>query len=170
MNPGILCSAIIINCWWVASAETNSASMTLSFVLPTTQLRCIAPERAQGTNATEPQPQHPETNALQSISVLRWPTLDQLSSTEVEPVAADSFSVSVRGSDLEMQVCRRLEDGGYLTRPEPETPLTHFLDRTFSPEVIHLGRNATASCTLYTAIVRKNPLCLLNPMFLFISW
>ena len=36
---------------------------------------------------------------------------------------------------------------------------------------IHLGKGkAVAGCTLYTAIKRKNPLCLLNPLFLFVSW
>ena len=70
-----------------------------------------------------------------------------------------------------MQIYRRLDEAGYLTRPEPETPLSHFLDSTFSPEVIHLGKGkAVAGCSIYTAIKHKNPLCLLNPMVLFFSW
>ena len=170
MKPGIFCSAILINCCCLsASAETNSQVATLSFTLPTTQLRSMSPQEGQGKKVAEPQTS-PETAILQIPDTPRLSTLREIASSEFDPGPTDRFSATVRGSDLEMQVYKRLEEGGYLTRPEPETPLEHFLDRSFSPEVIHLGRHAVASCTLYTAIVRKNPLCLLNPMFLFISW
>lgn len=43
------------------------------------------------------------------------------------------------------------------------------LNNTFSPEVIHY-RKADVSCTIYTAIKRKNPFCLLNPIFFNVSW
>ena len=167
MKPRIFCGSILICCWLPASAETNSAT-TLSFALPTAQLRTISPKEEAPVEkvAQESQPER----TLLILDVPRRTNLLHIASADFEPVAAEKFSVSVRGSALEMEVYRRLEEGGYLTRPEPETPLEHFLDRSFSPEVIHIGRHATASCTLYTAIVRKNPLCLLNPMFLFISW
>jgi hypothetical protein len=93
----------------------------------------------------------------------------EISEAKVSPTL--EFSASSRLTEHERQIYRRLDEAGYLTRPEPETPLSHFLDRTFSPEVIHLGKGkAVAGCTLYTAIKRKNPLCLLNPMVLFFSW
>jgi len=165
MKPRIFWSTIIVSCWLPASAETNNA-LTLSFALPAAQLRSVR-DKEEAKKAEEvSQPER----TLQFLNTSGRTNLLEFAATEFEPVAEKTFSVSVRGSDLEMEVCKRLEEGGYLTRPEPETPLEHFLDRTFSPEVIRLGRNGKASCTLYTAIVRKNPLCLLNPMFLFISW
>jgi len=39
----------------------------------------------------------------------------------------------------------------------------------FEPEVIHL-RKVDISCSAITAIKRKNPLCLLNPIVLNVSW
>ena len=52
----------------------------------------------------------------------------------------------------------------------PGTPLTRALSSIFEPEVFHLGRTAKVSCSLLTAINRKNPLCLLNHIILQVSW
>jgi len=54
--------------------------------------------------------------------------------------------------------------------PVPPNALERSLDQTFRPEVIHLGRQVTASCSVWTAIKRKNPLCLLNLTVLNVSW
>ena len=43
------------------------------------------------------------------------------------------------------------------------------VERLFRPEVIRIGK-MKVSISLITAIKRKNPLCLLNPVFLNIDW
>jgi len=40
----------------------------------------------------------------------------------------------------------------------------------FEPEVFYVGRRTTMSCSILTAIKRKNPLCLLNPIIFNVSW
>jgi len=143
------------------AAETNSAPMGLAFALPCPQLRPLARAEMKTVEVKE----EPGLTGQGERSRLGARVVDEVQQTR----GSDLFSISVRGSDLEMQVCRKLEEGGYLLRPEEPTPLEHFMERSFSPEIIHFG-HAKAYCTLYTAIVRRNPLCLLNPMFLFVSW
>jgi len=53
---------------------------------------------------------------------------------------------------------------------EPDDPVNHAFNAVFKPEPIHLGKRAVFSCTIWTAIKRKNPLCLLNPIVINASW
>jgi hypothetical protein len=70
-----------------------------------------------------------------------------------------------------MDVYRRLDRGGYLNKPElpSENLVVRALDNTFRPEFIRVGK-AEMSFSLLTAIKRKNPLCLLNPLVFQLSW
>jgi len=43
------------------------------------------------------------------------------------------------------------------------------LDHIFRPEAIRIG-NTYFSCSVITAVKRKNPLCLLNPLVVSVSW
>jgi hypothetical protein len=68
----------------------------------------------------------------------------------------------------------RLEQGGYLTRRPVKSD--SLLDRgseivggIFTPTVHHLGKTEW-TFSLATAIERQNPLCLLNPFVLTVSW
>jgi len=74
-------------------------------------------------------------------------------------------------SDFDLQMFYRLDKAGYLTpaAPPSDNHFFRFVDNTFLPEVIHF-RKVDVSCTLITAIKRKNPLCLLNPLFFNLSW
>jgi hypothetical protein len=67
----------------------------------------------------------------------------------------------------------RVVHGGhfYLTRPEArsEDPLARAVDGIFKPEVVHIGK-IPVTCSVLTAIKRKNPLCLLNPLLFQASW
>jgi hypothetical protein len=51
-----------------------------------------------------------------------------------------------------------------------DNPLSRAFDSVFRPEEFRVGRTATVSCSILTAIKRKNPFCLLNPIFLNVSW
>lgn len=159
--------AILLIALWhfgAKAAETNSP-LSGQFTLPALELR--APVAQKQTEAIPKD----VGSSLGNIDLRREPNSSALAAIQTDTPMGDQFSLSARISECEMQVYRRLEEGGYLTRPEPETPIGHFMERTFSTEIIHLGKGkAMATCTLYTAIKRKNPLCLLNPLFLFISW
>ncbi len=167
MRAAILIWAVTLWQSFAAAGETNRAPMECLLALPSLELRVVTQQDpAQVLAAQE------EVASPVRLTDVRTNT-DTAGVTLARTGAAsfDQFSLTTRASDLEMRVYRRLEEGGYLTRREPETPLSHFMDRTFSPEEIHLGKGkAVAGCTLYTAIKRKNPLCLLNPLFLFVSW
>jgi len=52
---------------------------------------------------------------------------------------------------------------------DAQNPIVRYLSTTFDPEPVRL-RKATFSCSLWTAIKRRNPLSLLNPIFLNLSW
>ena len=50
-----------------------------------------------------------------------------------------------------------------------DNPLDRVLVDPFTPIGIPVGKT-TVSCSVVTAIKRRNPLCLLNPIALNISW
>jgi hypothetical protein len=65
----------------------------------------------------------------------------------------------------------KLERGGYLARRDrpPDNLFTRGMEAVFAPEVIKIGGTSIAFSP-YTAIKRKNPLCLLNPIPIVVSW
>ncbi|MCI0747852.1 MAG: hypothetical protein L0Y58_20790 [Verrucomicrobia subdivision 3 bacterium] len=72
------------------------------------------------------------------------------------------------------RVYRRLEqldrDGKLWTRErKSDNRFVRALDAIFRPEVVRVG-NTAFSCSIYTAIKRKNPLCLINPLVVSVSW
>ena len=70
---------------------------------------------------------------------------------------------------------RRIEEGGYgtSTYERDRSPLSRAFERgvtaVFMPEPIRLG-HACLGFSPYTAIKRKNPFCLLNPIPVALSW
>ena len=86
-------------------------------------------------------------------------------------LSAETMTAEARERALMMKYYERLERGGYLTRPPPPSDnlLVRFADSTLRPEVFKIG-NVSVTCSIVTAIKRKNPLCLLSPMILGISW
>ncbi len=76
-----------------------------------------------------------------------------------------------RFSAFSFQMYDRLEREGYFTRPElpTENLLERFAISTFEPEVFRF-RKVSVSCSLVTAIKRKNPFCLISPIFFNLSW
>lgn len=73
--------------------------------------------------------------------------------------------------DTMLRYHERLKAAGYM-KPAPAPP-TDLFSRTvntlFQPEPVRVGR-ATVAFSPITAIQRKNPLALLNPLVLNISW
>jgi len=63
-------------------------------------------------------------------------------------------------------------DEFYLVRAEEpvfEHGVNRFFDQVFRPEEFHVGKHSVSS-SITTAIKRKNPLCLLNPIVFQASW
>jgi hypothetical protein len=73
-------------------------------------------------------------------------------------------------SDSEHQAYRRLEREGYFVRKVASDSLATRIAESFEPEVVRLGKHTTLTCSLITAIKHKNPLCLINPYFLVLTW
>jgi hypothetical protein len=71
------------------------------------------------------------------------------------------------------QIVRRIDEGGYglpsASARRTPTVIDRGLVAIFSPEPIRIGR-AELGFSPYTAIKRRNPFCLLNPIPLSLSW
>jgi hypothetical protein len=111
-------------------------------------------EHGRDLNTSSPNSAFSGTNAIPPTNLT-----NQISFTsgELTPVGAALYE--------------RLVQQGYFTRRESEivSPFEHFVETVFVPEVAHLGK-VDLSCSILTAIQRKNPLCLLNPIFFQLSW
>jgi len=59
-------------------------------------------------------------------------------------------------------------NGGFCRLKIVDTP-RYSVNSIFVPEVVQF-RKVSVSCSIITAIKRKNPIALLNPIFLDIRW
>lgn len=83
----------------------------------------------------------------------------------------EEFSIRMAEADFDARLHERFVRGGYLNRPDgpSDNLLVRATDAIFTPEVVRF-RKVEVSCSILTAIKRKNPLCLLSPIFLNVSW
>jgi len=92
--------------------------------------------------------------------------------TNAQPEASfETISASGSLSGASLRIYERLNRAGYLTRPElpSEDRLDRLVNTIFVPEPIQF-RKVSVSCSIITAIKRKNPFCLINPIFLDVRW
>jgi len=125
------------------------------------------------TNAHEMLPVHMRNGAVRSQPA---PPVAQSNNA---PVLVTSFGTGYlegeMNSDIDQvrmeQLYRKLERGGYLAPREQKSDngFVRAMDAVFTPEVIEIG-GAAIAFSPYTAIKRKNPFCLLNPVPIVISW
>jgi hypothetical protein len=93
----------------------------------------------------------------------------------IDPSLRDSFAVSnqkiLKANLTETALYSRMKSENFFkpSGPEYDTDLERKIDAAFSPEIIRMG-HVRIQCSIITAIARKNPLCLLNPNFLGISF
>jgi hypothetical protein len=143
LSLGVILSGV------TANAQTNVPSATVSpFVLPPIQL--WEPPAAQ------------EQSQTLGFAV---PASPQFSGSG-QHVALDTLS-----GDNEFH-SRLLRSGQfYLTAPEPESEnrFVRAAEALWTPEVVKVGKTSISS-PIITAVKRKNPLCLLNPLFFQASW
>ena len=145
----ILASALALyalSCWGQTNTTTEAAPR---FFIPPVQLRLEAqPDPAKAASAgslsLEPSPPQPA------------------------PAPAVALNASLAEGGFHSSVIR--SDRFYLTRAEPlDSGMARVVDRIFTPEVVHIGK-IPISASIITAIKRKNPLCLLNPIVFQASW
>jgi hypothetical protein len=157
----VLCSCVVFGMVFGSAfacrGQTNLLSPEMRwFVLPAPRLRVIVTEPAK-----------PDTPPPK-VSLAVAPT--KVDSTAAKVQTPFSFSADV-GSDEEDFSSRYR---GFVLKPLPQQGLIGRLNEgfesVFSPEEFRVGRTAKVSCTLLTAIKRKDPLCLLNPIFFNFSW
>jgi len=114
-------------------------------------------------------PEDPEKAALaRSVSD---PAIAAAPSPRSPPQPTEKMTLSTATDYLDPELYRLLEQEGCFTRwsSTEENAVTKCVEAVFRPEVAHIGKTAL-SCSIITAIKRKNPLCLLNPMVLNLSW
>lgn len=156
---------LLVSCFHLTGfAQTNSTSSCRDLLsAPGCHLRLPAPsdERIQ--------PSPPATIPRETSSAQR--TQLPLGTNSTSDNSFEKSSLSSRLNNFDLQIYDRLERDGYLTRPElpSDNHLLRFLNETFEPEVIH-WRKMSISSPLITAAKRKNPFCLLNPIFLDVRW
>jgi hypothetical protein len=115
-----------------------------------------------------------------SRQVLAAPAVSaNVSTNNMSPELGEMALNSSDHADLfqTMDVYRRLDEGGYLTKPyRPDGLLAREMDSMYRPEVFHVGKT-TIRCSLVSAIKHKDPLCLFNlddpesnPSVVFFKW
>ncbi|MCL4790280.1 MAG: hypothetical protein KJ070_26440 [Verrucomicrobia bacterium] len=163
-------ASLLLAFWCVNSpGQTNSSSVAAE------------PNPASPAGAADPSPKAelrtpPISSNLWGGLTLDTPRLepeyDWLKDTSALTLghAADAPALD-RTERTMLRYYERLEAGGYLTPPPP--PPDNLYDRAFNaifePEPVRGGK-ATVSFTPITAIKRKNPLALLNPLVFSVSW
>lgn len=158
---GLLCGGVIAG--GIAGSSLVSVAQTNSS-LPNMQWFAVSAPQLRTESAATAKPATQE----QKAGAAAPPTTSATAEPQVPP--ASSFSVSVSREDMDLY--RAYRNFGLIQPPVlvSRDPLTRGLEAVFRPEEFHLGRTATFSCSLATAIKRRDPLCLLNPTFLNLSW
>ena len=165
-----IAALLLIGCAVSAPGQTNSEPCVIElFSLPCPGLR--AP--AAGS----------EDSALQTVTnefvdqkqALPW-KLDKEAVLQdnglLSPTNSTSEVVTLdREQALMLRLHERLNEGGYLAlrTPPPDNLYGRTMNAIFKPEPVRVGKTTVAFSPL-TAIKRKNPLALLNPIVLHISW
>jgi hypothetical protein len=164
MCAKIFCRALGMVVGWMALtavAETNSIpKFTQLFIFPEPHLRA---EFAK-LSSSRIDLQQREANSGSS------PT--EISPAHLETQHSDSLILTGRGDRDVQRYYLRQRDFGFIPPAHVSNdPLTRACDSVFRPEEFHVGKT-TVSCSILTAIKRKNPLCLINvnPYFLKVSW
>jgi hypothetical protein len=150
-------AGMIICLTLTAMAQTNSLP-------PAKELFVVAAPhlRTESTKVSKPDADQPRVH-------LSSPT-KETDTADLQSQLPGSFSVGTSYKNTDAYL--RHHDFGLILPPKPASrdPITRGFDAVFRPEEFRFGRSATFSCTITTAIKRKNPLCLLNPLFLQVTW
>ena len=148
---------------WNASPQTNQDAFHPEWFAPP-QLTLRPP-----VSEAKPILPLPEFKPQSVVQPLESQT-SQPSSSERPTTLAEELNVSGRFRDFDLQIYDRLEKQGCFTKVErSDSRIERFVENTFTPEVMRF-RKVSVSCSLVTAVKRRNPFCLLNPYVLQLSW
>src|SRR5688572_856663 len=143
-------------CCFTCGGQTNTTGSLFSCT--PLQLRPLTAEGSEPQSTFAPPPfqlQEPSAETQQPTSFLAGKNQHQL---EVQP---DLFELDSLSTPESRRIYRRLDEEGFFARQpvRPENLIDRTLNSIFVPEVVHF-RKMTVSCSAYTAIKRRNPLCL----------
>jgi hypothetical protein len=158
--PVVLCA---LNCFGQGQAPSTT---NLFFSVPL-QLRGMPAEPGPDAHPGS----SPERTELEPLNVTSRVKLLNFSDDTNPKRRDETYALGSFTREFDLRMYERLDREGYFTRPELKSDafFDRAIDNIFQPEVIRF-RKTTVSCSLYTAIKRKNPLCLINPIFLNVSW
>lgn len=170
MNKAALSCALICSCL-DCLAQTNAASAK-----SLRGLYSLPPIKLRQEETVRPAPRESKPTSIERhVSKDTHLTLRSAEATLPDPPTTNSVftteTTDARRKADDLELHHWLLKNGYLQPrpPESDNRLVRFMDNTFRPEVIHF-RKVSFSCSIVTAIKRKNPLCLLNPIPLNVSW
>jgi len=144
-----------------ARAQTNSSEDHIRFFsVVTAQLRTADAEPPPSRTGLQPG----------EVALHSRPVETRVTDLKVRPSHAFTSVVMTDDQDFRVSYGGRYDDDFIRPAKVSADPVTRVLDSIFRPEEFHVGRATTVSCSILTAIKRKNPLCLLNPLFLSVSW
>jgi len=144
-----------------AVAQTNSfPQYTRWFILPKPHLR---------TDHAEPPASGSDSRDRQ---VSMSSSLTEAGPANLKIQHSDLFTAGAdRGGGEAEQYYLRQPNFGFIPPARVSNDLVvRATEAIFRPEEFHIGRTAIFSCTILTAIQRRNPLCLLNRNFLILSF
>lgn len=157
----------------IASGQTNSSAPRAWFSLPAAKLRPLSKERRSYSDQAialiaRSKRQPPTSNQMNATA-----TFSSLSTQHVNLAVRvpEQIALSYHPGDFDHRAYRLIKEEGYLSRPPPKPDglISRVVSGIFVPTPIRVGKT-TVCCSVVTAIKRKNPLCLLNPMVLNVSW
>jgi hypothetical protein len=137
-------------------AETNSIPpVTGLFVLPEPHLRSGFTEPYLSQTDSRQREINPSSSSV------------EVSPGRLDVHRSDSIILTTGRGDTDFQQYQHFD----IIEPvhESDNRISRCLDSVFLPEEVHIGKT-TVSCSILTAIKRKNPFCLINPIFLNVSW
>jgi hypothetical protein len=174
------CITWFVLAFWPLSSpgQTNAAPGTLQWVTtPKLELRlpALKPRSAEERPGEQLQKGFRlRTGASDGPSVpalvLRASSVTNAVVLAAAPLTA-SLSLEGAATPSEMAFARRLVEEGELTRIQPpsQNRFLRPIEAIFRPTPVRLGK-LRVSCSILTAIKRRNPLCLLNPFFIQGGW
>ena len=168
MNKAIFVASIRLFCCSDSRSQTNGTLVESNlFSLPQLQLRLPSLQSSHSTQSAAisgvkelelkpPFPTQPESDPASTTNTVRF---------------ANTLNLAASGTFSDMSPYPVRDLGSFLIKRDPEALglLRHPVDAIFEPESLRLGK-VKFSCSIVTAIKRRDPLCLLNPAFLGFSW
>jgi len=177
MNKVCLCWLGLAFYWFEGFGQTNYPVPLGWLSVPHLEIKRLECEPAAPVQTRRIEASGPATTGRELLAA---PVVSAAASTNSG--SGEPGEIALNSSDhadlfQTMDVYRRLDEGGYLTKPyRPGGLLAREMDAMYRPEVFHVGKS-TIRCSLLSAIKHKDPLCLFNlddpesnPSVVFFKW